>query len=130
MNFKKTYRYIIALVFATLFFAETFYCVFVVAGYYADTGAYAANCINKNQPQMHCNGKCQLQKKMDDVDKKDKNPERKNESGFSVLSSKSFFASIGLTDHALIKQQYFIFNSGIPIDNSFQFFHPPKSFFI
>jgi hypothetical protein len=126
-----SYRYIIAFAFAALFFIETFGNMFMIADYYIDTNAYAANCINKDKPQMDCNGKCQLQKKLNEENNKDKQaPERKNETGNEVLSSKSFFAVVQTPFTHLITEKYFTANTGIPVDHSFQFFHPPQSFFI
>jgi hypothetical protein len=131
LRFRKTYRYIIASCFAILLFAETFNGVFLVAGYYSNTQAFAVNCINKDKPQMHCNGKCQLQKKMDETNNKDRqNTERRNETGLNILSSKSFFASIESLLDISIKQKYFIADSVIPLNNSSQFFHPPQTFFM
>ena len=103
----------------------------MIAGYYIDTNAYAANCVNKNKPQMHCNGKCQLQKKLNDENNKDKqNTERRNDVGTEVLSSKSFFAVIQTPFKHFITKKYFTISTGTPVDHSSKFFHPPQSFFI
>jgi len=125
------YRYLIAFTFVLLVCIETFGNLFTVAGYYLDNEVYAENCVNKDKPQMHCDGKCQLQKKLTEEDNKDKqNTERKNETGIEVLSSKSFFATIQKPFPKVIATKYFIINTGAPVDHSFQFFHPPQSFFM
>ncbi|HEY2726758.1 MAG TPA: hypothetical protein VGI61_06270, partial [Parafilimonas sp.] len=126
-----SYRNIIAFAFAIIFCIEVFGNLLTVAGYYIDSSAYAANCINKDKPQMHCNGKCQLQKKLNEENNKDKQaPERKNETGNEVLSSKSFFAVVQIPYKHFIAKKYFSINAGSPVDHSFQFFHPPQNFFI
>ncbi|MEP6467320.1 MAG: hypothetical protein ABJB05_13505 [Parafilimonas sp.] len=103
----------------------------MVADYYIDTSSYSANCINKDNPQMHCNGQCQLQKRLNETDNKDKQTtERKGETGIEVLSSKSFFAVVQTPFRASLNKKYFIINTGTPVDHSFTFFHPPQSFFI
>src|ERR1700733_11717055 len=131
MNKHFLYRYIIAFTFTALFCIETFGNLFMVAGYYINTPAYAANCINKDNPQMHCNGKCQLQKKLNEENNKDKqNTDRRNDVGIEVLSSKSFFAFVQAPFKPAITKEYFIKNTGTPVDHSFQFFHPPQCFFI
>lgn len=80
---------------------------------------------------MHCNGKCQLQKKLNDNNGKEKqSPERKNEAGNEVISSKTFFASVEIPFTSVNTKKYFILNKGIPVDKAFDFFHPPQSFFI
>ena len=38
---------------------------------------YAKNCINKARPKLHCNGKCQMMKKMRKRKKKKQNQDRK-----------------------------------------------------
>lgn len=105
---------------------QTFYGNFIIVDYYANTNAYAANCINKNKPQLHCNGKCQMQKKMNEADNKDKQqPTRKNAPGTNTLSSKTSFAFITCTLNTATKQQFFVANEGMPIDMAAPFFHPP-----
>ena len=37
--------------------------------YYNNTAAYAKKCENKSRPAMHCNGKCQLMKKLQQQEK-------------------------------------------------------------
>jgi hypothetical protein len=124
---KRTYRYITALAFAVVFYIQTFCSLFFVADYYINTKAFAATCINKNKPKMHCDGKCQLEKKINTEDSSDKqNPERKNDTVNEVLSSKSFFASVEMPFKPVFIKEYCSINPGIPTDRSSRFFHPPK----
>lgn len=77
------------------FVAQTFSKSFIVAGYYVNTAAYAKNCENKAKPKMNCNGKCQVMKKLQQEDNKDKqNPDRKTDNKEEVLSSRSFFTTL------------------------------------
>jgi hypothetical protein len=100
----------------------------MIAGYYINTPAYAINCINKNKPQMHCNGKCQLQKKMNsDETKNNPNAERKGGTGDEVLSSKTFFASVETLAMPFKHEKYFSINNTLTVDKSFSFFHPPQN---
>ena len=49
---------------------------------------------------MHCNGQCQLSKKVDAENNKDQtNPERKSDSKMEVLSAKNFFSNIQFLVH-------------------------------
>ena len=76
---------------------------------------------------MHCNGKCQLQKKINTESTNDKqNPERKGDNLDEVLSSKTFFASVETPFTPVNENRYFVANTGIPINKSSGFFHPPK----
>ena len=117
----------IFIIFALLF--QTFSKTFVVADYFLNTASYAKNCENKARPGMHCNGKCQMMKKILQEEKKDQeNTERRENLKYEVLSSNSFFATIAALDIesiSLIK---------IPptsddntIDRCFDIFHPPQA---
>lgn len=59
---------------------------------------YKKSCINKAKPKLHCNGKCQAFKKLED--KKDQDSKASTESKYNevevVLSSKSFFPYLSL----------------------------------
>lgn len=107
------------------FLAQSFSKPFIVAGYFANTAAYAKNCENKARPKLHCNGKCQMMKKLKQEENKDKqNPERKSENKNEVLSFKSFFATIHISA-IKIKTIYPLSISSKAIDMPRSFFHPP-----
>lgn len=65
----------IAFLLLLAFFTSTFSRLFVVADYYVNTERYYKNCENKARPQLKCNGKCQMAKKVQEEEKKEqKNP--------------------------------------------------------
>ena len=73
--------------------AQAFSGAAMLGGYYINNTAYLRNCENKARPQLHCNGRCQLLKKMKQEEKKDaQSPEQRVSGKEQVLSSKSFFA--------------------------------------
>ena len=114
----------------TAFVAQTFNKTLLVIDYYANTQAYAVHCENKAIPMMHCNGKCQMMKKMRQEEKKDQeNPERRPENKNEVtLSSKSFFATF--QSHVIGQSKFvkiFPFTIGLPVDRAFEIFHPPSA---
>ncbi len=118
------FKQLIAILFFSGFLLQSFNQAFIVGDYYANTGAYAQNCINKARPAMHCNGKCQMMKKLKQEEKKDQqNPQRRN-SKEDVLSSKSFFAVIQTT-LGNPDAYYSVYHAGAPVDRSIDFFHPP-----
>lgn len=53
-------------------FVQTFQKELIFADYFLDTESYAALCENKEAPELKCEGKCQMAKKMEDTDQKDK----------------------------------------------------------
>ena len=58
--------------------------------YYANTSAFAKNCENKAKPAMHCNGKCQMMKKIKAAESKEQQmPERKMENKIELFSCSS-----------------------------------------
>jgi hypothetical protein len=67
-----------------------------MADYMVNLEAYKKACVNKARPMMHCNGKCQMLKKMKKQEgNTDSNtPVPKFNQLEVVLSSKSFFPSI------------------------------------
>jgi hypothetical protein len=105
--------------------AQTFSKAVIVLDFYANQKYIAANlCENKDKPQMNCCGKCQLKKRLNKEDNKDKQmPERKNGKE-EVLSSKSFFATVQPAV-AYATVNFPDQDIKITIDFSSEFFHPP-----
>ena len=95
--------------------------------YVVNTAAYAKNCINKQKPKMRCNGQCQVMKKIQEEERKEKEEsERKAESNAQVLSSKSFFCHVQPVYKVVVKA--ISFEKKYPLtDISYSFFHPPQA---
>lgn len=121
------FKQLTALCIFLAFVNQTFSAPFIMLDYYANTAAYAKNCVNKAKPKMHCNGKCQMMKKMAEEEKKEKeNSDRKADYKAPLLSSKSFFYNI--TEHVVIYNiitTHFV--SSALQHRSFDFFHPPQA---
>lgn len=120
------FKQIIALVFLLAFALQTFNRVIILADYITNTQTYAKKCENKARPKLHCNGKCQMMKKLQQEEKKDEqNPDRKLENKSEItLSSKSFFASLTILPvEGLIN--YFTASSDKEIKMPRFIFHPP-----
>src|SRR5450631_2887674 len=74
------------------FTASTFCRTVIVLDYYANAAAYAKVCINKAKLAMHCNGKCQMMKKLEQQEKNDQdNLERKSENKNEIQPANAFF---------------------------------------
>ena len=119
---KKIIAAILLIAFATQTFAKEL----VILDYYANTTSFEKDCINKDKPMMHCCGKCQLRKKLQQQEKNDKqNQEQRGNNKNEVLSSKSFFAKIPLArrQEFCINYQELSFSKEIKMPRSF--FHPP-----
>ena len=109
------------------FAVQTFNRAVIVFNYYSNTAAFAKNCENKTKPMLHCNGRCQMLKKLKQEENKDKqNPERRNDNKNEVLyCSKSQF---NWQQHqTYIVKKYPSFNTSITKDVSVDFFQPPQA---
>jgi len=110
------------------FVAQTFTGPFIMLDYFVNTAAYAENCVNKAKPKLQCNGQCQAMKKIQEEEKKDQqNSERKAEGKTSVLSSKSFYATVPPGTVEINSNKKLSSSSdGNSIDRSLDIFHPPQ----
>jgi len=112
-----------------IFLAYTFSKYVIVADYYSNRQAYMQQCENKNKPWMHCNGKCQLAKKLQQQDASDKqSADQKSGSGKNpTLSSKSWFTSIAAPPQSSAVFNFLQLCLGKVMQMPKTFFHPPGS---
>jgi hypothetical protein len=119
---------IVATILLLAFFGQTFSQGFLYIDYLVHKAAYVKKCVNKARPQMHCNGKCQLMKKIEEREKKERGlpPEMKLSGKAEVLSSKSFYGTIDIFSIS-IRNSYFMRFVANPVDRAFSVFHPPQA---
>lgn len=111
----------------TAFIAQVFTGQLIRLDYIVNTNSYAKNCENKARPKLHCNGKCQMMKKLKEAEKKEQEtPERKYENKEQVLSSRSFYATVTPRIAIRPSHDYYIANEGEAIKMPRSFFHPPS----
>ena len=95
--------------------------------YYTNTAAFAKNCVNKSRPKMHCNGKCQMMKKLLEEEKKDQQmPERKFEKKIEIICANTTLTAgvkKSLTLIPLVYHEYFAMEQKMPRS----VFHPPAA---
>ena len=118
-------RIITAIFLLITFAAQTFSKAVIILDYYTHTTSYAKDCINKAHPMLHCNGKCQMMKKLQQEEKKEQQyPESKSGNKNQDIYFNPVFA-IRLLQPIISLQIY----SDAPIekvrDNSALIFHPP-----
>ena len=113
----------------TVLFVQTFNRLFLLADYYTNTAKYAQQCENKSRPQMHCDGKCQMTKKLQQEDNKDQqNPERKGDNKSEVIFYfKSSFASVPVFNCITKLPTYTVISAAKTTDHSTGIFHPPQA---
>jgi hypothetical protein len=114
-----------AILFLVAFFAQSFNQSFVVFGFYANRSFYARICENKTRPVLHCNGKCQLAKKLKQEEGKDQqNSQRKLETKNEVIFCSNL--PCGLSFFPIAKNRYFNYSEKLIISFSLPVFHPPS----
>jgi hypothetical protein len=119
---------IAALFLLMAFSAQAFSQVIVILNFYIHQSSIAATqCENRYRPMLHCNGKCQLAKKLKQQEKKEQqNPELKLENKNEIFSSRSFFM-IRVQIPTCYLAAYPDFSETKPIDRSLPIFHPPSA---
>lgn len=76
---------------------------------------------------MHCNGKCQMMKKLKEEENKEKqNSERKGENKSEVISEPVYFAGVEYMNLSFSKD-FFIRNNNLVKDVAADIFHPPAA---
>lgn len=67
----------------------------IVLSYFTNTEAYEKYCVNKSKPQLHCNGQCQMAKKIKAEEEKDqKDPLKSAKFSEVVIINENAFARV------------------------------------
>jgi len=106
--------------------AQTFSRSIAMADYMVNLEAYKKACVNKAKPMLHCNGKCQMLKKMKKQEGENGTnaPAPKFNQLEVVLSSKSFFPILTIiaTNNA---SSYYTYTDDFSSNYLGTIFHPP-----
>ena len=125
--FTKDLKPLLAILLLIGMLTQTFSKFFIVANYQLNKEYIAKYlCENRDKPQMHCNGKCQMMKKLKQQEKKDQDtPQNKIANNFEYTSNQghSIVIDPGYTI-ALLK--YPNYEAGIRTSFLPSFFHPPQ----
>lgn len=125
MLLNRCIAFLLLLAFGAMSFSQAV----VVADFYANQDSIARTlCENRDKPMMHCNGRCQLCKRLAKQDNQDKdNPERKAENRNEVLFCQETRSLLGPTSICFISSLYSAMTSGKPVDRASAIFHPPAA---
>lgn len=108
------------------FIGQTFNQGWYYLEYLIEKKEYMKRCVNKARIQMHCDGQCQLMKKIKEQEEKNQGqpPELKLAAKILLLSPKDQLTipSIHVEDKAPV---FLIRTIGIPVHRSSTLFHPP-----
>lgn len=120
------FRQVAAIFLFFSFALQVFNRSLIVLDYFANTASFAKACENKARPLLHCNGKCQMMKKLKEEEKKDQqNPERKSENKDDVVSSQSFFTTF-LAEKTIVLKSFTTHYSAFISQEAYRdIFRPP-----
>lgn len=108
------------------FAGQTFDQGWYYLGYLVEKKEYMKRCENKALPQLHCNGKCQLMKKLQEQQKKEQGapPELKlaAKAEIAFLKSQLLLAPQAIQTRGIT---YLIRTIGYPVNRPSSLFHPP-----
>jgi hypothetical protein len=117
------------LIVSVVLFAMMLQCfskMIVVAEFYANRDYIARNlCINRLNTAVHCEGRCQLDKRILQDERSNGDKEVRQDSRNEVLSSKSFYPSLVVPAAVFVGREYPIFAGSQPVDRPLSIFHPP-----
>jgi len=105
--------------------AQTFSKGMLLLSYYANTRAYAEHCINKAKPKLHCNGKCQLAKKIQQEENKEQKNLLKSVPEIILINQNAFASVPCLWYAAVVESKHLLLTIGDTNDVCLSFFHPP-----
>jgi hypothetical protein len=120
-------KYTFVILLLTALMVQTFSRSIAMADYMVNLEAYKKACVNKAKPMLHCNGKCQMLKKVkkQEGDSEASAPILKLNHLEVVLSSKSFFPSISVVS-TNNSSSYFTYTDDYSSDYLGAIFHPPS----
>lgn len=134
MNAFRQYSFSFALLFSLALLIQTFPKSLLVLDYYINMDDYIALCVNKGNPEMHCDGSCLLDKKLHDMD----GHEHEHENPLSarnVISAPVYLAveyfELNLTQPSVFnpENQNFLYRDNLHLQNAFDsLLRPPQLF--
>jgi len=100
--------------------------LFVMAGFELNQNYIAAElCVNKDKPQLHCNGKCYLMKKLKQAEEKEQKQERQLQK--IQLQEPVYYTPVLFQQYDFTEIQLYIpVSTGMPLSMVNSIFHPPR----
>ena len=96
-------------------------------GPYLNTAVFAKNCENKAKPALHCNGKCQMMKKMQETEKREQQlPERKSDNKIEIFYCNTKYHNFEKIFSEILPSQVVTEENNLLKDISLSLFRPPQ----
>ena len=117
---------LISILLLSAFLFQSFSKVVILANYELNKEYIAKNfCENRNNPEMHCNGKCHMMKQMKEEDKKENGPVNNLKEKYEVqLFSEGKSAFEILNTHTVFEYSSF-YQMDKTSPHLLSIFHPP-----
>lgn len=85
-------------------------------------------CINQDKPEMKCDGKCELSKRLSDAQEKEKSPENITIKELNLVFTIPVFEGLDTSDFSIAELESFPAAHSPEGDiRGFDFFHPPRT---
>jgi hypothetical protein len=84
-------------------------------------------CVNKNKPQLHCNGKCFLAKKIKEQEQKEAADAIMELSKIEVVSASSYFTMLPEIFFTVVKKNYAVYTENILNTSASRLLKPPRA---
>lgn len=98
----------------------------VIAGFEFNKTYIAEHlCVNKDRPEMNCEGSCFLHQKLQQNQERQDQGQTSNMAALSfvLFTPQSFLSVLPITQDQMV---YFVTNSHLPTSPSYDFFNPPR----
>lgn len=85
-------------------------------------------CINQDKPEMKCDGKCELSKRLSEAQEKEKSPENITIKELNLVFTIPVFEGLDTSDFSIAELKSFPASHSQEGDiRGFDFFHPPRT---
>jgi hypothetical protein len=107
--------------------SSNFANLFVFAGFELNQKYIAAElCVNKNRPELHCNGQCYLMKKLKQAQDKEQKQERQSQK--TQIQDALVVTPMVFKQYAVAEIKFHIpASTGMPQSIKNSIFHPPQA---
>lgn len=121
------FRFLITSLLIASLFVQSFQVPMMVVNYYTNKNEFLANCENKSRPELACEGKCVLMKKIKAAEQKEEQEKKdlKFSGSADIISSKCFFINQFPLPLVYKAANYPVAIEKATIDQSYPQFHPP-----
>ena len=122
----RFYRTLLVLGLSIALLAKTFPRSLILADYFLNTEEYAAFCINKEKPELKCNGTCQMEEKVKNMEQ-DQEHSRPTVENLLVVYTVPEISDMNIRKISSLRELIFpLYKQSLPQGSRDLFLHPPQ----